>query len=60
MRTSYTLGDLFKQQLLNLLELGRLDDVQDLLDFAQEHDLHTHTSGKDIHSPLGNTRTLIV
>lgn len=39
MRTSYTLGDLFKQQLLNLLELCRLNDVQNLLDLAQEHDL---------------------
>lgn len=41
MRASYTLGDLFKQQLLNLLKLCRLNDVQNLLDFAQVHDLHT-------------------
>lgn len=41
MRTSYTLGDLLKQKLLNLLKLRRLNDIQNLLHFTQEHDLNT-------------------
>lgn len=39
MWTAHTLGDLLKQRLLDLLELRRLDDVENLLDFPQEHDL---------------------
>lgn len=39
MGTAHTLGDLLKQRLLDLLELRRLDDIENLLDFPQEHDL---------------------
>ena len=41
----YTLGDLFKKRLLDLFKLRGLNNVQDLLDLTQEHDLvrkHTH------------------
>lgn len=36
---AHTLGDLLKQRFLDFLELCRLDDVENLLDFPQEHDL---------------------
>lgn len=39
MWTAHTFRDLLKQRLLDFLELRRLDDVENLLDFPQEHDL---------------------
>lgn len=36
---AHTLGDLLKQRFLDFLELRRLDDIENLLDFPQEHDL---------------------
>lgn len=39
MRIAHTFRDLLKQRFLDFLELCRLDDVQNLLNFPQEHDL---------------------
>ncbi len=39
MRAGYTARDLSEKRLLNLDELCRLDDVQDFLNFPEEHDL---------------------
>lgn len=39
MRIAHTFRDLLKQRFLDYLELRRLDDVQNLLNFPQEHDL---------------------
>lgn len=36
-RLGHTYGDLLEQGLLDLLKMRRLNDIQDLLDFAQEH-----------------------
>lgn len=38
-RIGHTSRDLLEERLLDFLELRRLDDVEDLLDFTQEHDL---------------------
>lgn len=42
-RFGHTYRDLFEQRLLDFLEMRRLDDVQDLFDFAQEHQLETES-----------------
>lgn len=36
---AHTFRDLLKQRFLDFLELCRLDDVENLLNFPQEHDL---------------------
>lgn len=40
-RFGHTYGDLLEQRLLDLLKVCRLNDVQDLFDFAQKHQLET-------------------
>lgn len=43
---AHTFRDLLKQRFLDFLELCRLDDVENLLNFPQEHDLMISTAVK--------------